>query len=90
MTEMQRWALDYDVMIQEEEGQWVKASDAETAISAAFRSGMEQMIGGIEQVSYDKGQQDMLAKCIVTVEALPTSWLGPSPIAALRALEEQP
>lgn len=29
------------------------------------------MIGGIEQVSYDKGQRDMLAKCIAAVEALP-------------------
>lgn len=32
MRDMQRWALDYDVMIEEEEGQWVKAADAEAAI----------------------------------------------------------
>jgi hypothetical protein len=38
----------------------------------------------------DEGQRNMLAKCIAAVEALPSSWLGPSPIAALRSLQDQP
>lgn len=38
----------------------------------------------------NKARADMLAKCIAAVEALPTSWLGPSLIAALRSLQDQP
>lgn len=66
---------------------------SEAAIAAAFQSGMDQMIGGIEQVSYHKGQRDMLAKCIAAVEALhtPAPWVGiDAALAALRALQEKP
>ena len=34
------------------------ASCFRAAIAAAFQSGMDQMIGGIEQISYDRGQRD--------------------------------
>jgi hypothetical protein len=76
----------------------VLAADAKAAIAAAFRAGMEQMIGGIEQVSYDKGERDMLAKCIAAVEDLfgpddyELRWLldGQAVLGSLRALEEKP
>lgn len=67
MKDIQRWdrlrvikARDCD--------QWVKAADAEAAIAAAFQSGMDQMIGSIEKVSYDRGQRDMLTRCMSAVE----------------------
>ena len=72
----ERWDDDYDEdgptqvdLIQSAADK--AAADAKAAIAAAFQSGMDQMIDGIEQVSYDKGQRDMLAKCIEVVEALP-------------------
>jgi len=39
----------------------VLAADAAAAIAAAFQSGMDQMIGGIEQTSYDRGQRDVFS-----------------------------
>ena len=69
----------------------VLAWQAEAAIAAAFESGMDQMIGGIEQVSYDKGQADMLAKCIAVVENVLNEPGTPSDLfAALRALQKMP
>ncbi len=71
-------------------------ADAQAAIAAAFQSGMDQMIGGIEQVSYEQGQRDMLAKCIAVVGELPWSsgnWIAVDERAAIladvRALRDQ-
>lgn len=60
-----------------------------------FQAGMDQMMGGIEQVSYDKGQRDMLAKCIdrmtdTDLDNLVSDDAKDVIFAALRALQEKP
>jgi hypothetical protein len=96
MTNMQRYGYCSTCVcpLPKDDGRWVLLADAEAAISAAFQSGMDQMIGGIEQVSYDKGQRDMLAKCIEAVDGLDKYHHGQidgsRALAALREREEKP
>ena len=96
MSDMQRFGYCSTCVcpLPKADGRWVLLADAEAAISAAFRAGMEQMIGGIEQVSYDNGQRDMLAKCIAAVDGLDKYHHGQidgsRALAALHRLEEQP
>ena len=71
MSDMQRFGYCSTCVcpLPKADGRWVLLADAEAAIAAAFQGGMGQMIGGIEQVSYDKGQRYMLARCLAAVEA---------------------
>jgi hypothetical protein len=97
MTDMQRFGYCSTCVcpLPKADGRWVLLADAEAAIAAAFRAGMEQMIGGIEQVSYDKGQRDMLAKCIDRMTDRDLDDLVNDDdkdviFAAFRALQEKP
>jgi len=61
---------------------------------ACYEAGMAQMMGGVEQLSYEQGQRDMLAKCIEAIRA-EFAWSNEpadvhDAIDALRALEVKP
>jgi len=84
MTYMQRWSKSYghayqgmtgdrSDMIQNPEGEWVRLSDVESTIEA-----LEEKLSQFQQhegcdaaglaEGYDRGQQEMLAKCISVVQ----------------------
>ena len=111
MKEMQRWkVIDDDLMRPDEQPhgivpdevflEVVLASDAETAIAAAenaFRGAEQAWYRAGEAAGYERGKQDMLAKCIAAVDARIRPTLHPlenagigEALAALRALEEKP
>jgi hypothetical protein len=101
MTDMQRWASPIGEMTEAVNGRYVLASDAEAAIAEAISNTRAEYLAlcaksGAEM--YDKGQRDMLAKCIALIEeSVPWStenWIAVDEraaiLAALRALQEKP
>jgi hypothetical protein len=105
MTDMQRWASPIGEMTEAVNGRYVLASDAEAAIAEAISNTRAEYLAlcaksGAEM--YDKGQRDMLAKCIAALEtddlhSEDPSWDGTNWNNAvsecrevLRALEEKP
>lgn len=101
VTDMRRYCpWPNDRWIDTPLGQFVLASDAEAAI-AALEEKLRQFRQheGCDETGfaegYDKGQQDMLAKCIAAVEAIgdggdaDTRYILASTAATLRDLQEK-